>query len=137
MSFILDGLETETYDRTYSDRDLTRRIVGYFRPHRAAMVLVAGVLAISSFLDALAPIAVSWAIDLVATRSTTLFLALLGLALIGVGSLAWLFNFARQRVANRVVGDVVQDKTECVGLDEQGAGLRVDGCRNQATLLRP
>jgi ATP-binding cassette, subfamily B, bacterial len=107
MSFILDGLETETYDRTYSDRDLTRRIVGYFRPHRAAMVLVAGVLAISSFLDALAPIAVSWAIDLVATRSTTLFIALLGLALIGVGSLAWLFNFVRQRVANRVVGDVV------------------------------
>jgi ATP-binding cassette subfamily B protein len=107
MSFILDGLETETYDRAYSDGELVRRILKYFRPHRSAMVLVAAVLAISSFLDALAPVAVSWAIDLVAARSTTLFIGVLGLTLVGVGSLAWLFNFVRQHVANRVVGDVV------------------------------
>ena len=30
MGFILDGLDTESYDRTYSDRELIRRIVGYF-----------------------------------------------------------------------------------------------------------
>ena len=33
MGFILDGLETEAYDRTYSDRELLRRIVSYFRPY--------------------------------------------------------------------------------------------------------
>ena len=33
MGFILDGLETESYDREYRDRDLLRRIVLYFRPH--------------------------------------------------------------------------------------------------------
>ncbi len=30
MGFILDGLDTENYDRSYSDRELVRRIVGYF-----------------------------------------------------------------------------------------------------------
>ena len=31
MGFILDGLESEGYDRTYSDRALMRRIAHYFR----------------------------------------------------------------------------------------------------------
>ena len=28
MGFILDGLDTEDYDRQYSDRELVRRIIG-------------------------------------------------------------------------------------------------------------
>ena len=41
MGFILDGLDTEDYDRKYSDRELLGRIVDYFRPHTKRMVLVA------------------------------------------------------------------------------------------------
>ena len=33
MPFIMDGLDTEDYDREYSDTDLLKRIGGYFRPH--------------------------------------------------------------------------------------------------------
>jgi hypothetical protein len=43
MGFILDGLDSESYDRSYSDRELLRRIVDYFRPHTRAMI-VTGVL---------------------------------------------------------------------------------------------
>ena len=32
MGFVLDGLETEAYDRTYRDRDLLLRIAAYLRP---------------------------------------------------------------------------------------------------------
>ncbi len=32
---VMDGLDAEDYDRNYSDRDLVRRIVGYFRPQAA------------------------------------------------------------------------------------------------------
>src|SRR5258708_23150921 len=32
MGFILDGLETEAYDRHYSDYQLSSRILDYFRP---------------------------------------------------------------------------------------------------------
>ena len=33
MGFVLDGLETEDYDRQYGDRELVRRIASYFRPY--------------------------------------------------------------------------------------------------------
>ena len=33
MGFIMDGLDAEAYDREYSDRQLLKRIIGYFRPH--------------------------------------------------------------------------------------------------------
>ena len=32
MGFLMDGLESEAYARTYTDRQLVRRILGYFRP---------------------------------------------------------------------------------------------------------
>ena len=35
MGFILDGLETEAYDRSYSDRELVRRIAELLPPARA------------------------------------------------------------------------------------------------------
>lgn len=34
------GLEQEGYDRQYSDRQLVKRMVGYFRPHKKRLVLV-------------------------------------------------------------------------------------------------
>ena len=46
MGFILDGLDTEDYDRNYSDKELLSRIAGYFRPHASKMALVALTLAI-------------------------------------------------------------------------------------------
>ena len=32
MGFIMDGLDAEEYDRTYTDRQLVGRISRYFRP---------------------------------------------------------------------------------------------------------
>lgn len=107
MAFILDGLETESYDRAYRDRDLIRRIVSYFAPHARAMAVVAVMLALTSLFDALAPIVISRAIDTVAERSGLNHIVLMSSIVLLVGLLAWVFNFVRQRVAARVTGDVV------------------------------
>ena len=40
MGFILDGLESEPYDRSYRDRDLVARVASYFRPFGAQVALV-------------------------------------------------------------------------------------------------
>ena len=48
MGFIMDGLEAEAYDRTYSDRQLVARIIGYFRPRMRDMLLVAVTVVIAS-----------------------------------------------------------------------------------------
>ncbi len=107
MAFILDGLDTESFDRTYSDRELVRRILRYFRPHRSLMVVIALVLTLNSLSDAIAPVIISRAIDIVAARPTMQFVLIMSTAVLGVGALAWLFNFVRQMLTNRVVGDVV------------------------------
>jgi len=41
MGFILGGLDSESYDRTYSDRELIARIAGYFRAEWRRMAVVA------------------------------------------------------------------------------------------------
>ena len=46
MGFILDGLETEAYDRNYSDRELFRRLLSYFAPHRSKIILVAAAISL-------------------------------------------------------------------------------------------
>ena len=47
MGFILDGLDTEAYDREYGDRELLLRILSYFRPYRKQVFFVAVALTIT------------------------------------------------------------------------------------------
>lgn len=49
MGFIMDGLEAEAYDRTYSDRLLIARIIGYFRPKLRMMLAVAALIIFTRF----------------------------------------------------------------------------------------
>lgn len=107
MGFILDGLETEDYDRQYSDRELLERIIGYFRPYKKEMILVALMLTLNSAASIGGPILIAQAIDILAIESSTeaIFLLSLGVMLLGVS--AWVFNFIRQWFSARVTGNVV------------------------------
>ena len=107
MGFILDGLETEAYDRTYRDRDLTRRVLGYFRPFRAQVVLVAASLALNSVAGSGGPIIISRSIDVLVGDPSLARMAALSALVLAVGGLAWASNFIQQRVSARVIGDVV------------------------------
>ena len=66
MGFILDGLDTEAYDRQYSDRELLIRTIGYFQPYARQMLLVAVMITLSSAAGTAAPILISKAIDVLA-----------------------------------------------------------------------
>jgi ATP-binding cassette subfamily B protein len=107
MGFILDGLETESYDREYGDVDLLRRILAYFRPHGRMVALVALTLTLNSIAGSGGPIVIARVIDGVAADPTVGRMALgAGLVLL-FGAAAWTTNFLRQWVSARVVGDVV------------------------------
>ena len=81
MGFVLDGLETEAYDRSYSDRDLLVRIVRYFRAYRRQMALVGVAIALNSAAGTGGPILISRAIDRVGQdAATTTLLLLVGMA---------------------------------------------------------
>jgi ABC-type multidrug transport system fused ATPase/permease subunit len=114
MGFIMDGLDAEAYDRTYTDRELLKRIRGYFWPHRQKMGVVAGMIVLNSVMDAALPLLIAYGLDVVIAsdnlreevwqRSWWLILAVLI-----TGALSWTFNFIRQRYTARTVGDVVLD----------------------------
>ncbi len=107
MGFILDGLDTEDYDRSYSDRDLLSRIAGYFWPYRRQMILVGVTIALNSVAGSGGPILISNAIDLVAKAPSTHVILLLAGGVLLLGAAGWTFNFIHQLFGARVVGNVV------------------------------
>jgi len=101
------NLDPEAYDRTYTDRQLLVRLSGYFRPHRRALALVAGGLALTGALDVVFPLAISRGINALAeTPRPSLLIGLLALVLV-TGVLGWVVHFLRRRLTARVIGDIV------------------------------
>jgi ABC-type multidrug transport system fused ATPase/permease subunit len=107
MGFIMDGLDAEAYDRSYSDRELVGRILSYFRPYWTLMLFVALMVVLNSGMDALLPILIARGLNEFAAgiNLQTALLLLGGILLSGL--LSWGFNFFRQWYTARVVGDVV------------------------------
>jgi ABC-type multidrug transport system fused ATPase/permease subunit len=107
MPFLLDGLDTEDYDRNYKDSELIRRIAAYFRPARRRMLLAAGMLTLNSAAGTGGPILISRALDLVTVNPSTATLLMLSLGVLLLGVFAWSFNYVRQVLSAKVVGEVV------------------------------
>lgn len=107
MGFIMDGLAAEAYDRTYSDRDLIRRIWRYFRPHSGRVALVAIMVVLGSLVATVIPITISRSIELLAGDPATQTLIGLAAVVALMGALGWFFNFVRLTFSARAVGDVV------------------------------
>jgi len=107
MPFILDGLDSEDYDRTYKDRELLHRIGAYFRPYRNQILLTSLMLTLNSAAGTAGPILIAKALDLVKKNSSFHVLLLLSLGVLMLGVFAWGFNYIRRIFAARVVGNVV------------------------------
>ncbi len=107
MGFIMEGLDAEAYDRSYSDGELLKRIGQYFRPEMGAMLVVGLMIILNSAASMLQPIIGSWGIDKILNDGASSAIWLLFFGLLAAGVLAWLFNFIRQWLTARVVGNVV------------------------------
>ncbi len=107
MGFIMDGLDTEAYDRNYTDSQLLSRIIDYFRPHSQKMAVVAIALSLQSTAGMGGPIMISKSLDLLAKNQTTTAMLLMTGGVLLLGVTGWVFNFIHQYIAARVVGDVV------------------------------
>jgi ATP-binding cassette subfamily B protein len=101
------GLDAESYDRTYRDRDLVRRMGAYFRPQWRRLAGISLMIAAMSGAGALTPILVSRGIDLMAQEGSTARTGPLAAALFGVGLLVWVANWVRRNLSARAVGDVM------------------------------
>jgi len=101
------GLEAEKYDRSYSDRQLVRRITAYFRPQWRRVATVAGMVSLVSLVSTLTPILIARSIDLLSDNPTLQLLMAAAAVVAVLGSLSWAFNFVQQRFSARAVAEVV------------------------------
>jgi ATP-binding cassette subfamily B protein len=101
------GLDTEAYDRQYSDQELLRRILRFFAPHRRRVIVVGALIATLSLLGAAQPIVVSRGLDLLVQSPTLhLILALVAIVLV-IGVANWAGTWLRRRLTVRIIGAVV------------------------------
>ncbi len=101
------GLNTEAYDRSYSDRTLIARIFRYFSKFRGRMVALAFVTIVMAGFGALMPILVSTGVQALVQAQAGGYLVGLVLVVLLIGVLNWAANWLRRRLAADVTGDVV------------------------------
>ncbi len=104
----LSGLNTEAYDRKYSDRVLAKRSAAYFRGQGKRLAIMSGALIMLSLSSAASPVVVSRGIDLLKARNAPLagYLIIPGIVLL-TGVLWWLGNAIGRRVSARAINDVM------------------------------
>jgi ATP-binding cassette subfamily B protein len=101
------GLNTEAYDRSYSDWALIARIFRYFSKFRGRMIGLAFMTVAMAAFGALIPILVSTGVQSLVQAEENWYLVGLVLVVLLVGVLNWAANWARRRLAAEVTGDVV------------------------------
>jgi ATP-binding cassette, subfamily B, bacterial len=105
MGFLMDGLDAESYDRSYSDRALVRRILGYFWTQKRRMLTVSATIVLHSLCETALPVFISRSLDALPVGPGRL-LSITGL-IVGLGVLGWSLNYVRRALTARAVGDVV------------------------------
>ena len=106
MSFFA-GLDTEAYDRKYTDRQLAGRLATYFRPHSRSVVVVVILLLIIAIFSAVSPIIVAQGVDLLGTDITWQNIVILCAAILIAGVISWGANWGRRRLTVRMIGDII------------------------------
>ncbi len=103
------GLDTEAYDRQYSDRQLLGRMGNYFRPYGVRMIGVGLLSLVNALAGAAVPLLLSRALDLLGEVLTTPQILIVSGAVLASGILIWGANWWRRRLTVRVIGDVVMN----------------------------
>ena len=101
------GLSAEAYDRQYTNKALIKRIMDYFKPHKAKLIFVAIVVILQGFTGSMPYLLVSKVLDEgAAVRPNDRILAILVGAVIFIEILGYVFFHIQQRLMARVNADV-------------------------------
>ncbi len=119
---LFSGLDTEAYDRTYSDRELMRRIAGYFLPHKKRVQKALVFVVLVSVAGAGVPLLVAQSVKSLEGKPSWMAISWLtfGMSVFGIG--IWAANWMRRRLVARIIGDVVS----ALRHDAFGASIKHD-----------
>jgi len=103
---IFSGLHAAKYDRSYSNRQLLARILGYFRPKIKTVSFIALLIVLSAIADITLQLMIARGINSLTTRLTSNTVVWLVLAILISGVLTWVFRFLRHWYTVEAVSDV-------------------------------
>jgi ATP-binding cassette subfamily B protein len=103
------GLNAEKYDRQYTDRQLTGRIVDHLRPQQSRLSVIAVLAIVFGILEAALPVAVGLIVNSLSGEPSLQSIGAVGSALVGLAFALWGINWARRSLTVRVVGDMILD----------------------------
>jgi ATP-binding cassette subfamily B protein len=101
------GLDTEAYDRKYTDRQLAGRMATYFSPYTWSLVAVVILLLVIAVSSALSPIIVARGVDQLGSDITYQNILLLCTAILLAGVISWGANWGLRRLTARLIGDII------------------------------
>lgn len=107
MGWIMDGLDAEDYDRNYRDRELLRRILGYFRPVAGIAAIITTLMLLQAISGMLRPIVTAWGVDRIIADGVGSVLWPLFFAILGLGVINWTISFVVRWLSARGVADVL------------------------------
>ncbi len=102
-----EGLDQEQYDRQYTDQQLIRRILPYFKPQTKRIAIVTGMVILIALLAAIQPIVVSKGVDLLRVQPKIESILLIGASVLLLGVLIWVANWFSRRAMTRATADIV------------------------------
>jgi len=103
-----EGLDAESYDRTYSDRELIGRIWPYFAAQGSRMVTAMVLVMLMAGAGAGEPMLVGYGLDWVNVDGRLRASVFLVVAIFAVGLAWWFLRWLNRRLLARLVGDVVR-----------------------------
>ncbi|MFN2250867.1 MAG: ABC transporter ATP-binding protein [Anaerolineae bacterium] len=101
------NLDVEAYDREYTDRQLARRIAGYFGHQRGRAAVIAASTALLGLLSAAVPILISRGVQILAGQQDDARMLLLVALTLAAWVMIWVSNLVRRRAISRAIGDTV------------------------------
>ncbi len=112
MGILRAGLEAESYDREYSNRELVSRIADYFRPWWLRFTIIVFTVTLLSLSGAAAPVLTARGVALMdvlgnGDAEVDRFMLILVGAIIVLGIVIWLINWIRRVLTSMLIGDVV------------------------------
>jgi ATP-binding cassette subfamily B protein len=103
------GLAAEKYDRQYSDKQLFRRILDYFKKQSKKLIIVGLMILLRGVIDAFSPVIVARGLDQVTRKSiSTRFILLLSGVILALGVVSWLANLLRRRYTARAIAELIR-----------------------------
>ena len=106
---VFAGLDTEAYDRQYSDTELIQRIARYFLPYRKRVLWVTFFVTLVALAGVGQPIIVAQGVGMLEGQATVALAGLLVGLMVVFGITVWAANWMRRRIQIKVIGDVVSD----------------------------